>query len=612
MGVVELCAEILPEARQEGERLLVGQLETLERAAGGVEVALHVERGVDREAVGQQVQRVAQLAPGGEHARALDVALDVLVEHRSRQQCALGEVPLRAEVEVGGAERFQQGVAEVDREGAVVVHERGRATADAGREVQQRRAGHGLGRAEAQHDLVGQVPGHVQRRKHVLVAVVDFSAYRVAVARRGGGACHAEEGLAVVGPVGRIGCRARRPAGGADLGIDHAHADVAAEGAIQQFGVEVQLQIGTQAPLVDLEVVVGRAEVADAGQPVVAAGQAVVAVAIDVQQLGDLAEIRDQPAAGRTGQAAAEAIQGGAQVAHGHPGGQPLRGAAVADVAVLLRTHVVVLVGQAATQGEGRVDDELQVDLGGVEAVVHEARIEADLADVGPHWRAGAGGRHGAIAQPGPGRGIVEREREGHARDVGIAAHVQHEAVQVGVVEADQREHRALVVGGGVAQLRVQPHRVVDVVFQRQAVLLELGRLLDVGRLGAEVDVVEHPVDQAALAVDFGFADRDLGLAAEAGVAVQVGAQRILALVLGQLRVHRVEADQGVIGGAPLQGAGQAGALDLAGGPDVARVARHPGVGGGLVGGDVGGGIGRTRGVVPAVGCVDSVGGVGA
>ena len=92
---------------------------------------------------------------------------------------------------------------------------------------------------------------------------------------------------------------------------------------------------------------------------------------------------------------------------------------------------------------------------------------------------------------------------------------------------------------------------------------------------------------------------------------MQVGAQRVLALILGQFRVHRIEADQGVVGSAPLQGTGQAGALDLAGGADIARVARHPGVGGGLVGGDVGGGIGRTRGVVAAVGGIDAVGGVG-
>src|SRR5690606_10416958 len=83
--------------------------------------------------------------------------------------------------------------------------------------------------------------------------------------------------------------------------------------------------------------------------------------------------------------------------------------------------------------------------------------------------------------------------------------------------------------------------------------------------------------------------------------------ERVLALVLGQFRVHGVEADDGVVAGAPLQGAGQAQPLDLAGGADIARVTRDPGVGRGLVGGDVLRGGRRARQPGAAVLRVDAV-----
>ena len=123
---------------------------------------------------------------------------------------------------------------------------------------------------------------------------------------------------------------------------------------------------------------------------------------------------------------------------HGHACRQQLRRSAVADVAVFLRAHVVALVARPGAQREGRVDVELEVDLGGVVAVVDEARVEPDLADVAAHRGARGGGGGNAVAQPGPGGGLVEREREGHRRHVGIAAHVQHVAIQVGVVETHQ------------------------------------------------------------------------------------------------------------------------------------------------------------------------------
>ena len=400
MGVVQLHAEVAPSARQEGERLLVGQLVALERAAGGVEVALHVEHRVRAEAGRQQVQRITHVLPGAEQAGALDVAFDVLVEDRARKQGAFGEVPLGDQVVVGRAEGLQLRVAEVDRVGAAVVEVLRRSAADARRQVQQRGAGHGLGRAEAQHQLVGQVPRQVHRRQHVLVVVGDLCADQVAVTGCGGGVGHAEERLAVLGIVGRVAGRARRPAGSGDLGVDHAHAHVATERPRHQVRVEIQLQVAAQAALVDLEVVVRRAEVADAGQAVVAAARAAVAVAVDVQQLRDLVEVGHQPARRRPRQVGAEAVQRGAQVAHGHPGRQRLGQAAVADVPVFLRAHVVALVGQAAAQGEGRVEVELQVHLGGVERVIHVLRIEPDFADVAAARGPVAVDRHGAGACP--------------------------------------------------------------------------------------------------------------------------------------------------------------------------------------------------------------------
>ena len=346
---------------------------------------------------------------------------------------------------------------------------------------------------------------------------------------------------------------------------------------------------------------------ADAGQPVVAAQGAGVAVAVDVQQVGDLLEVRHQP---RVGQAAihalAEAAQRAAEVTHGDPVRQRLRQAPVTDVAVLLRAHVVVLVGQTAAQGEGGIDDEGEVHLGRVEGVVDVLRVQTHFADVAAARGAIGIDRRAAVAQPLPVVHGAEVERERHRRHLAVA-HVQHEAVQVAVVEADHREHRSCVVRLGMADHRVQPHRVVEAVLQVQAELLELGAFFDRGGFGAEVHVVEHAVGEAVLRVGLRLADHDLGLAAVLRGAVQVGADGVFAHVLVELGIQHVQVQLGVVADLELQRAGDAQALDLVFGADVARVARDPRVGRGLVGGDV---FGRGGGPVQAgaaVGGIDTV-----
>ncbi len=347
---------------------------------------------------------------------------------------------------------------------------------------------------------------------------------------------------------------------------------------------------------------------ADAGQAVVTAEGAGVAVAVDVQQLGDAVEVGDQPAARRAAvQALAEAIERGGQVTYADAVGQRLRHAAVADVAVLLRAHAVVLVGQAAAQGEGGRHVEGQVDLGGVEAVVHVLRVQAHFADVAATRGAVGIHRRGAVAQPLPRGRIAQREGEGHRWHAGAVAHVQHEAIQVAVVEADHGEHRPLEAGRGMTNQRIQAQRIVEAVLEVQAGLLELGALLDGGRFGAEVDVVEHAVDQPVLRIHLRLAHHDLGLAAVLRGAVQVGADRILALVLVQLGVHQVEVEQAVRAEAELQRAGDTEPLDLVFGADVAWVTRNPRIGGRLVGGDVLGGRRRAVDAGAAVGGIDAV-----
>ncbi|MNM62905.1 hypothetical protein D3C81_742540 [compost metagenome] len=138
-----------------------------------------------------------------------------------------------------------------------------------------------------------------------------------------------------------------------------------------------------------------------------------------------------------------------------------------------------------------------------------------------------------------------------------------------------------------MTDLRFQLHRIVEVVVQVHAELLELGGFLDLARLGTEIDVVEHAVYQPVLVIDLGLTHRDLGLATEVGGTVQVGADGVLALVLVQLRVHRIEAQQRVVGHLELERAGDAEPFDFMRGADVARIARDPCIGGGFVGGDV-------------------------
>ncbi|MNV43348.1 hypothetical protein D3C71_1350590 [compost metagenome] len=158
-----------------------------------------------------------------------------------------------------------------------------------------------------------------------------------------------------------------------------------------------------------------------------------------------------------------------------------------------------------------------------------------------------------------------------------------------------------------MADHRIQAHRVVETMFQVQAELLELGALFDRGGFRAEIHVVEHAVGQAVLLIGLRFADHDLGLAAVLRGAVQVGADGIFAHVLVELGVQHVQVQLRIVADLELQRAGDAQALDLMFGADVARVTRDPGVGRGLVGGDV---LGRRSGAVQAgaaVGGIDTV-----
>ena len=228
-------------------------------AAGGGRVVLH-HHGLAADVLGHVL-----------HHRHREVA-DVLAEQAQAQHRAGLEVPLQADVVLGGLVGFQVLVAAravpalfagtageaavVDVLGAEVLQ------AARGGDVAVARARDHLGGRRTQQQVVGQVIGQVEARQHVGVAAIQPAdrerfgarlavgeppiAFGAAVGTCGGTARYRVTGLArqriAVGVVVEVVVVGRDLVGGIGVlaGADHAHADVAA----QALGTEVGLQVG--------------------------------------------------------------------------------------------------------------------------------------------------------------------------------------------------------------------------------------------------------------------------------------------------------------------------------------------------------------------------------
>ncbi len=391
----------------------------------------------------------------------------------------------------------------------------------------------------------------------------------------------------------------RAVAGGFDRRVGVAHAEVAAQRPVGQVQVEVQLQVAAGVLLLDPEVVGAGVAVGDVAQGEVATGHAGVAVAVDVEQIHQLAQVGDHPRRRRTGaQALAEGVEPGRHIGQGHACRQcrhhRLRGAAA-----LVGAHVVLLPGQAAAQGEVLVGQESQVQLGVVELVVGALRTDADL-------RAGAVDRR--TADPAPRVDVARVEPVVDVGQVAVVAEVP--AVALGVLDVER--HRGLAwiaeLGLRAADQRFHAQAVVEAVLEQGAELAELGGQFVEARLGAHVDVVEHAVDQVAALVHLGGADDRLRLAALGGVAAEGdGLQEVFLAGGVELGVQAVHAQGGGVAELELQRAGHAGAFLVVAQAAVARQPRMERVARGLVGGDVFGRVGGARDQHPAgvvaVGC---------
>src|SRR5690606_9622838 len=93
-----------------------------------------------------------------------DLVLDLLVVHREVEDRVLGEVPLQRGVGLVGGVRLQLGVAAVDLGELAPGHALGGVGR---RQGADRRACHGLGRAQAQQQVLAEVPAEVGRRQRV-------------------------------------------------------------------------------------------------------------------------------------------------------------------------------------------------------------------------------------------------------------------------------------------------------------------------------------------------------------------------------------------------------------------------------------------------------------
>ncbi|MNS25869.1 hypothetical protein D3C72_577730 [compost metagenome] len=214
MGEVGLDAQVREGARQEGEGLLIADLEARQRTAwrigGGAEGIFVASRTVGRGGEGFGVHR-RQLGVGHLLLGRLHIGRDVLVEDGEGQQGLRGEIPLQRQVEGVSAIRVQVHVAQRRR----AVGRADRAQGQGRHQAGDRGARHDAGGAEADHDVLDRLDRQVQRRQDVVIGVGAADARRHAV----------EGGIA----------------GGLDLGIDPARAEVAANRHAGPFGVPVQL-----------------------------------------------------------------------------------------------------------------------------------------------------------------------------------------------------------------------------------------------------------------------------------------------------------------------------------------------------------------------------------
>ena len=178
-----------------------------------------------------------------------------------------------------------------------------------------------------------------------------------------------------------------------------------------------------------------------------------------------------------------------------------------------------------------------------MEVVVHAGLAHADGGEI----PAGRVGRADAVVD--------------HRRPL-VAAVVVAVVVDVELVHHHRGLHRVVMIGRGGADLAVDREVVGEAVLAGQGELLEHRGPFVVAVFRAHVHVVEAAVQQAAGGgIDVAVLDDGLGLAGEGAAIGQLGHVAaegdgfdIVLVALGvDLGIHRIQGEQGVGAGLPLQ-----------------------------------------------------------
>ena len=215
VGIVGIDAETIERRGQEGEGLLVQHLEASDIAS------LAIDRLAERARRRRAVHIDDDLGDLGD-----DVGLQILVEGRNREGRIGPEIPFVGQVELVGAERFQQRIAPERLRGSE--HE----DAEAGVQIVEWRPRDGLGCCQSDLLTLGDLPGQVQRRQGVGKAVGDGD----------GRQHHRPAGLvALIDPrAGRGGFR-----------LDDPHPDIACQITAEEGCFEIDIGIGGPRLLLD-------------------------------------------------------------------------------------------------------------------------------------------------------------------------------------------------------------------------------------------------------------------------------------------------------------------------------------------------------------------------
>ncbi len=231
---------------------------------------------------------------------------------------------------------------------------------------------------------------------------------------------------------------------------------------------------------------------------------------------------------------------------------------AIGVVATVRRNHGF-LAGQRAVRALQRIGLELEL-------LVLRTRLQRyrvgevpfELERGGPEFVHGALRAQADLRQRPRGRvGDIDVAVRDH-RQAAVAAEVEAVAVYVGAIEQQRRLYGVVVIGLRIADQRMQPQRIGELVTAIQRDVREVGAQLVEARLGADIHVVEHAVHDSVRPVDRCIDHVDVVHGGRAVGAEDRRFEKDLAALGVESRKQRVEADHRGLGDLPLQRTGQA------------------------------------------------------